>query len=122
MEWVKVPAGSVRRESSGLVHLRLDEDTRLDKDTAADLVAALDAFIPTPAPLLVDISGIVWAEKEARDLIAASHYAEVRAIVARGSGATVIAQLFENLHHPEVETRTFRDEGKAREWLEALAD
>ncbi len=122
MEWVRVPAGSVRRESSGLVHLRLDDDTRLDKDTAADLVAALDAFIPTPAPLLVDISGVVWAEKEARDLIAGSHYASARAILVHGSAAAVLAQLFENLHHPEVETRTFRDESKAREWLETLAD
>lgn len=120
MDWVKVPAGSVREEPSGIVVLRIDDDIRIDTDTARDLVAALDAFIPTPAPFLVDLSGVIWAEKEARDVIAASHYATARAILVRGSASGVVAQLFQHLHHPDVVTRTFTNEDDAREWLETF--
>ena len=118
MDWIKIPSGALRREPSGIVHLRVDPDTRLDTEAASDLVAALDAFIPTPAPFLADITGIVWVDRDARDQIAAAHYASARAILVRDAASKVIAQLFQNLHHPEVETRTFTNEAAAREWLE----
>jgi hypothetical protein len=122
VDWVKIPSGSLRREPSGVVHLRIDPDTRIDVETASDLVAALDAFIPTPAPLLADISGIAWVDKDARELIASAHYASARAILVRDSASKVVAQLFEHLHNPEVETRTFTNEEEAREWLATFLD
>jgi hypothetical protein len=105
-----------------VVHLRIDPETRIDADTAADLVSALDAFIPTPAPLLADISGVAWVDRDAREQIASAHYASARAILVRGSASKVVAQLFEHLHHPEIETRTFTDEDQAMQWLETFLD
>jgi hypothetical protein len=122
VDWVKIPSGSLCRESSGIVHLRIDPDTRLNAEEASDLVAALDAYIPTPAPFLADITGIAWVDRGARDQIASAHYAKARAILVRDAASKVIAQLFENLHNPEVETHTFTDENAAREWLETFID
>jgi len=122
VDWVRIPSGELCREPSGVVHLRIDPETRLDVERASDLVDALDAFIPTPAPFLADITGITWVDRDARDQIAAAHYAKARAILVRDTASKVIAQLFENLHNPEVETRTFTDEGAAREWLETFID
>lgn len=122
MDWVRIPAGELCREASGIVHLRIDPDTRLDTETASDLVAALDAFIPTPAPFLADITGIAWVDRDARSQIAAAHYASARAILVKDPASKVIAQLFENLHNPEVETRTFTDDNEARAWLKTFLD
>jgi len=122
VDWVKIPSGSLCREASGIVHLRIDPDTRLNAEEASDLVAALDAYIPTPAPFLADITGIAWVDRGARDQIASAHYAKARAILVRDAASKVIAQLFENLHNPEVETHTFTDENAAREWLETFID
>jgi len=94
----------------------------MDEATASDMVSALDAFNPAKAPLLCDIGGIAWVDKDARDLIASAHYARARAIVVRDSAAGVIAQLFENLHHPQIETRVFTDENEARAWLKTFLD
>jgi len=122
VDWVKIPSGSLCREPSGVVHLRIDPDARLNAEDASDLIAALDAFIPTPAPFLADITGVTWVDRNARDQIASAHYARARAILVRDSASKVIAQLFENLHNPEVETRTFTNEAAAREWLEDFVD
>lgn len=120
--WEPVPAGKLRRESSGLVFLRLDHGAELDLPTARALVARLNEVMPTPTPFLADISGLKWIDKDARDVIAGGRYASPRAIVVHTTTARVMAQLFENLHNPEAETRTFTSEQEARAWLAERLD
>lgn len=121
-DWIPVPQGRVRVEPTGIIHVVMNEGAEVDQPTARAIAATLDELASDPVPLLVDISGIAWTDREGREIFASATHASARALLVSSAPARAVGRLFQALHDSRAETRLFTDEAEARAWLSGFLD
>lgn len=117
----RTAVADVSAEPDGLIVLRFDQDCRITESAAAEVAAAHVALASgSRGPVLVDMRGVLSADRGTRELAAGP---DVSAVTARlailvGNPVTrVLGNFFLRVSAPKYPTRIFNDETLARAWL-----
>lgn len=104
----------------GIVYFVYAKGTMLDFELARKIVSDLNKFLNgTIYPSLIDINGIVSANKPARDYIAEVSkilFSKV-AFISSNTLSNIIGNFFLEVNKPEIPVKLFRDKQKALAYL-----
>lgn len=108
----------------GILHVRVFSNTELGLDDAKEyLDAVMYLSEERPYSVVMDISGVTYAAKEAREWISeASSQRGVTvcaALIAKSYPSRIIANLIMTVSRPSYPVRTFTDEQEAMRWCRA---
>lgn len=117
----RTAVADVSAEPDGLIVLRFDQDCRITESAAAE-VASAHVFLAAGArsPVLVDMRGVISADRGTRELAAGPGVSAVTARLAIlvGNPVTrVLGNFFLRVSAPKYPTKIFNDETLARAWL-----
>jgi len=108
-------------ELSGSIIFGTWKDSFIDLDIAKKAVSKrLEVTEGKSYPVLINIKSVKDSTKEARDFLASEKGCEgitAGAILVDSILANMIAYLFIYLNKPQIPTKVFKDEAKAKEWL-----
>ena len=118
--WV-TSAADVFAEADGTVIFRFHERSRLDAVNTAELIRAhVAAAAGAKRPVLVDLRGLAWADREARAMGAGKEPTSATSCMALLVGNPVtrfLGNFFLSVTRPVFPTRIFTNEDEARAWL-----
>ncbi|NNC92252.1 MAG: hypothetical protein HKN80_07135 [Acidimicrobiia bacterium] len=125
-EPIRTPIGMMWVNEAGLLYHRLDEGVIVRAEHAAGIREAVrEVSGGAPIRAVVDISGVEFADRKARDAIASSldDSNEVATAVVVGSPVSrALGTLFLKLSRPARPVRLFLDEEEAARWVAAVPD
>ncbi len=123
-EPVRTPVGMMWMDESGLLRHRLDNGVTVLVEHAAGIRQAVQEVSDgKPIRAVVDISGVQFADRKARDAIASSldESNEVATAVIVGSAVSrALGTLFLRLSRPARPVKLFLDEDAAVKWLSSV--
>lgn len=121
---IRTPVGMMWMDEAGLLWHRLDEGVTVYARHAPGIREAVRELSKgLPVRVVVDVSSIEFADREARDAIAASldDSCEVATAVIVGSPISrALGTLFLKLSRPARPVRLFLDETDAARWVAAV--
>ena len=120
-EPIRTPVGMMWLDDAGLLWHRLDEGVTVRVEHAAGIREAVhEVSNGAPVRAVVDISGVVFADRAARDAIASSidDSDEVATAIIVGSAISrAMGTLFLKLSRPARPVRLFLDDEEAARWV-----
>ena len=120
-EPIRTPVGMMWIDEAGLLRHRLDEGITVKAEHAAGIREAVrEVADSAPIRAVVDISGVQFADRHARDAIAASldDSNEVATAVIVGSPISrTLGTLFLKLSRPKRPVKLFLDEEEGARWV-----
>ena len=124
-EPIRTPVGMMWIDESGLLRHRLDEGITVKAEHVAGIRDAVQEVSKgAPIRAVVDISGVQFADRHARDAIATALDGsnEVATAVIVGSPASrALGSLFLKLSRPARPVKLFLDEEEAANWAATVA-
>jgi hypothetical protein len=120
-----IPEGAIYAENQlkdGIIYTRVNPDFFITLEIAKIIIQErykLNNGISYP--ILVDISGVKGATKEARMYIASeegSRYLKARAVLVKSKLQVIAVNFYINFDKPSIDTRLFFEEKEAVQWLE----
>ncbi len=110
-----------RRDARGFVHAVMKHGCEMALDDAKENVAAIYELAGrTRTLVLVDMRGVRWQSREARDYFASANAAEATTAVALVIGSPVsrvLGSFFMRMGRHRFPTALFNEEDKAIRWL-----
>jgi hypothetical protein len=109
-----------RRDTRGFVHAVMKQGCEMALDDAKENVAAIYDLAGGRTLVLVDMRGVRWQSREARDYFASANAAEATKAVALIIGSPVsrvLGSFFLRMERHRFPTALFNDEDKAIRWL-----
>jgi hypothetical protein len=120
-EPIRTPIGMMWIDEAGLLRQRLDEGITVRAEHAAGIREAVaEVAAGAPVRAVVDISGVEFADRKARDALATSldDSNEIATAVAVGSAVSqALGTLFLKLSRPSRPVKLFLDEAEAARWV-----
>ena len=120
-EPIRTPVGMMWIDEAGLLRHRLDEGITVKAEHAAGIREAVrEVADGAPIRAVVDISGVQFADRHARDAIATAldDSNEVATAVIVGSPISrALGTLFLKLSRPKRPVKLFLDEEEAARWV-----
>jgi hypothetical protein len=108
-------------DSTGLLRHRLDEGITVKAEHAAGIREAVQEVAGgSPIRAVVDISGVQFADRHARDAMATAlddSNEVATAVIVRSPISRALGTLFLKLSRPERPVRLFLDEEEAAQWV-----
>ncbi len=118
---IRTPVGVMWLDDAGLLWHRLDDGITVRVEHAdAIRDAVIDLSEGAPVRVVVDVSGVKFADRKARDAIASSldDSNEVATAVIVGTPISLaLGTLFLRLSRPKRPVRLFLDEAEAASWV-----
>lgn len=118
---IRTPVGTMWVDQAGVLWHRLDEGTVVEVEHAAEVHEAVRKLSNgNPIRAVVDISGVEFADRAARDAFAgpADDSIEVATALIVGSAASrALGTLFLKLSRPSRPVKLFLDENAAVRWV-----
>ena len=123
-EPIRTPVGMMWTDEAGLLRHRLDEGVTVRAEHAAGIRdVVLEVSDGGPVRAVVDISGVQFADRQARDAIASSldDSNEVATAVVVGSAVSrALGTLFLKLSRPSRPVKLLLDEDEAAKWVASV--
>jgi hypothetical protein len=123
-EPIRTPVGMMWVDETGLLWHRLDDGVTVRVEHAAGIRRAVqEVSNSAPVRAVVDVSGVQFADRDARDAIASSldDSNEVATAVIVGSAISrALGTLFLKLSRPARPVRLFLDENDAANWARGV--
>jgi len=120
-EPIRTPIGMMWIDEAGLLRHRLDEGITVRAEHAAGIREAVaEVAAGAPVRAVVDISGVEFADRKARDALATSldDSNEIATAVVVGSAVSqALGTLFLKLSRPSRPVKLFLDEAEAARWV-----